>query len=96
MSFQTERESMIQLPKRHAHQTSACYIKIHDAIDTLLAQQRIHSETCSGGLRQTFEHRQLFSDRTVAGVLLQLHHVVTFLKFPDSFRDSVPFEHLTL
>ena len=54
-------------------------LKIHDKIETLLAQQRIHSETSSGRLRQLFKNRQLFSDRTVAGVSLQLHHVVTFL-----------------
>ena len=45
----------------------------------LLAQQRIHSETCSGGLRQSFKNRHLFSDRTVAGVSLQLFlHVSRF------------------
>ena len=39
---------------------------------------RICSETRSDGLRQSFKNRQLFSDRTVAGVSPQLHHVATF------------------
>ena len=39
---------------------------------------RICSETRSDGLRPSFKNRQLCSDRTVAGVSPQLHHVATF------------------
>ena len=54
-------------------------LKFTIQLKTFLAQQRIHSETCSGRLHQPFKNRQLFSDRTVAGVSPQLHRVVTFL-----------------